>query len=523
MCCTRLVRIAPEIRFARATGSTIAYMVYGEGPVTICAVPPMAANVELAWNSPVIRRMFERFASFSRQVAFDKRGTGMSDRSLDIPGIDERVDELTAVMDDAGIEHAYLHGLSEGGPMAIMFAATYPERVDGLILEGTGASVATDEERATRAAADYQPSELLQRFIAGWGTPESITLGIFAPSLLADEEFVAWWPTFERQAANRDALATLMTLNIEMDARDALPHVRCPVLILHRTDDVAVPVERARETYRLLTELGAEVRLVELPGDDHFTFARDLDAIADEIERFTTGTVSDRPPVARHRVEIRTLGEFEVLVDGEPVPTSEWGSKRARTLLKRLVAAQGWPVTRDELIELLWPGELSDRLNARLSVQLSAVRRVLHGAVVADRSTVRLDLSAVSVDLAQWSRLDDDDDAIVDGYPGDFLPDDVYEDWSAGVRDEARSRFVASARRLATAAQETDDHERAEMVLRRIIAADMFDEPAHRALVTTLHAAGRLGEARTAHDVYVTAMAELSVPAAGYDDIVAGS
>ena len=499
MCCTRLMRLAPEIRFARATGSTIAYMTYGEGPVTVCAVPPMAANVELAWNSPVIRRMFERYASFSRQVAFDKRGTGMSDRSLDIPGIDERVDELTAVMDHAGIDHAYVHGLSEGGPMAIMFAATYPERVDGLILEGTGASLATDEDRAARAAADYQPTELRQRFISGWGTPESITLEIFAPSLLADEDFVAWWPTYERQAANRDALATLLDLNIEMDARDALPHVRCPVLILHRTDDLAVPVERARETHRLLIEAGLDVRLVELPGVDHFTFARDLDAIADEIERFTTGTVRDRPPVVRHRVEIRTLGEFEVLVDGEPVPTSEWGSKRARTLLKRLVAAQGWPVTRDELIELLWPDELSDRLNARLSVQLSAVRRVLHGAVVADRSTVRLDLDAVAVDLTRWSALDADD-AIVDGYPGDFLPDDVYEDWSAGVRDEARSRFVTSARRVATAAQATGDLERAETVLRRIIATDTYDEPAHRALVATLHAAGRLGEARAAHE-----------------------
>ena len=443
------MRLAPEIRFARATNSTIAYMVYGEGPVTICAVPPMAANVELAWNSPVIRRMFERYATFSRQVAFDKRGTGMSDRSLDIPGLDERIDELTAVMDDAGVDHAYLHGLSEGGPMAIMFAATYPERVDGLILEGTGASLSTDDDRRLRASPDYRPSEMRQQFISSWGTPDSMTLEVFAPTLLEDEEFAVWWPSYERQAANRDAIAALFDLNIEMDARDALPHVTCPVLILHRTDDLAVPVERARETYRLLQEAGADVRLVELPGIDHFTFAGDIDPIADEIERFTTGTVRDRPPVARHRVEVRTLGEFDVLVDGEPVPTSAWGSRRARTLLKRLVAAQGWPVTRDELIEILWPDELSDRLNARLSVQLSGVRRVLHGAVIADRSTVRLDLDAVDVDLARWSKLDPDadgDDAIVDGYPGDFLPDDVYEDWSSGVRDEARSRFVAAAR-----------------------------------------------------------------------------
>jgi len=510
----------PEIRFARATASTIAYVVYGDGPVTICAVPPMAQNVELAWDSPIVRRMFERYASFSRQVAFDKRGTGMSDRNLDIPGLDERVDELRAVMDDAGIEHAHLHGMSEGGPMAIMFAATYPERVDGLILEGTAASLATDADRDVIASGDHRPSELRQRFVSGWGTPDSSTVGHFAPSLTGDEEFVAWWPRYERQAATRDALGPLFDLNIEMDARGALPHVECPVLILHREGDRVVPVERARETLRLLVEAGADVRLVELPGDDHFSFAGDFDALADEIERFTTGTVRERPAVAAHHAEVRTLGGFEVLVDGIQVPTSEWGSKRARTLLKRLVAAQGWPVTRDELIDLLWPGELSNRLNARLSVQLSAVRRVLHGAVVADRSTVRLDLDAVDVDLERWSALVDDA-AVVDGYPGDFLPDDVYEDWSAGVRNEARSRFVTSARRVVDEAQTSGDHDRVESLLRRILVADAYDEPAHRALIVTLHATGRLGEARAAHDAYTAVMGDLAVSAADYDDIIA--
>jgi pimeloyl-ACP methyl ester carboxylesterase/DNA-binding SARP family transcriptional activator len=463
--------------------------------------------------------MFERYATFSRQVAFDKRGTGMSDRSLDIPSLDERIDEMTAVMDDAGVEHAFLHGLSEGGPMAIMWAATYPERVDGLILEGTGATLATDDDRATRFSPDYQESEMRREFIESWGTPNSKTLEMFAPTLLEDPEFAQWWVSYERQAANKDAIGTLFDLNIAMDAREALTHVKCPVLILHRTHDLAVPVERSRETYRLLKEHGADVRLVEMPGIDHLTFARDIDLTADEIERFTTGTVRERPPVVRHRVEVRTLGEFEVLVDGQPVPTSEWGSKRARTLLKRLVAAQGWPVTRDELIELLWPDEVSDRLNSRLSVRLSAVRRVLHGAVIADRSTVRLDLDAVDVDLARWSALDDDD-AIADAYPGDFLPDDVYDDWSGGVRDEARSRFVAAARRVAAAAHRAGDHERAEAVLRRIVAADAYDEPAHHALVTTLHAAGRLGESRAAHAAYVAAMADLAVPALDYDAVV---
>jgi pimeloyl-ACP methyl ester carboxylesterase len=106
--------LTPEIKFARANRSSIAYMDYGEGPVTVCAVPPSAQNVEMAWEWPATRQMFERYASFSRQLAFDKRGTGMSDRSLDIPTIDERVDEVAAVMDHAGVDRAFIHGVSEG-------------------------------------------------------------------------------------------------------------------------------------------------------------------------------------------------------------------------------------------------------------------------------------------------------------------------------------------------------------------------------------------------------------------------
>lgn len=508
--------LKPEIRFARASRSTIAYMVYGDGPATVCAVPPMAQNVELAWNSPHITAMFERFASFSRQVAFDKRGTGMSDRSLDIPGLDERVDELKAVMDHAGIDRAYIQGVSEGGPMAIMYAATYPDRVEGLILEGTGATMLTDEEREIRRTTER--TDLFRQFVDGWGTPDSITLQVFAPTLADDPEFSTWWPTYERQAASRDALETLMDLISDMDAREAIPRVECPVLIVHRTDDQATPVARARETYELFRDAGADVEMVEVEGRDHFSYAGDLEPIAAAIERFTTGTVRERAPVKTGRVEIRTLGVFEVLDGGEAVPTSEWGSKRARTLLKRLIAADGWPVTRDELIELLWPDELSDRLNARLSVQLSAVRRVLRGAVIADRSAVRLDLDAVDVDVTAWKRLDDDA-AVVDGYVGDFLPDDRFDDWTAPVREALRAKFVEAAHRELDRAMDDGDVGRVDGVARRLLDGDRYDEQAHRSLVRALHGAGRHGEARAAYDAYAAAMDDLAVTPTPFDSL----
>lgn len=503
----------PDVKFARAGSSSIAYQVHGQGPVTICTVPPMAQNIELAWNSPIMRRMLVEYGSFSRQVVFDKRGTGMSDRSLDIPALDERIDELAAVMDAADVDHAFLHGVSEGGPMAIMFAATYPDRVDGLILEGTGASLLSDEQRALRDDPTHRAASEVRTkaFADAWGTPESMTLSIFAPSLCADAEFAAWWSRYERHAANRDAITQLFRMNGEMDARGVLHRVDCPVLILHRVGDRVIPIDQARETYRLLDDAGADAQLIELEGSDHFTFAGDITALISEVERFTTGSVRQRPALATHRIAITTMGRFAVEVDDSAVPTSAWGSKRARTLLKRLIAARGWPVTRDELFEILWPDDDSARLGARLSVQLSAVRRILHGAVIADRSSIRLDLDAVDVDIERWFATSDDID-IIDGYVGEFLPDDRYDDWSGSVRDEIRMRFVSAARRLAEHADTTTDD--ALTVLSRVLLADPFDEGAHRALIGRLHADGRTGEASAAYEKYEAAMGELGIPAA---------
>ena len=209
------------------------------------------------------------------------------------------------------------------------------------------------------------------------------------------------------------------------------------------------------------------------------------------------------------------MGCFEVSVDGQRVPTSEWGPKRARTLLKRLVAARGWPVTRDELFELFWPGDASERLGARLSVQLSAVRRILRGGVVADRLSIRLDTSRLEIDVDAWFALDDDA-AIVEGY-SEFLPEDRYDDWSAPLRDAIRDRFVTAARRLIDT---IDDGAAFIPLLRRVVQVDPYDEPIQRALVGCLHADGRPAEAAAAHERYVEARAEPCLPAVKFDDII---
>jgi DNA-binding SARP family transcriptional activator len=398
--------------------------------------------------------------------------------------------------------------------MAILFAATYPERVESLILYGTGATL----------VADLTPSELdavrerQRAFAAIWGTDESAVVDRFAPSLAGDDEFRVWHQRYERHAASTESLLELLELSLEMDVREVLPSLDVPTLVVHRTGDQVIPVAYGRE-------LAAQIpgaRLVEQEGDDHFSYAGDVDAWMDEVERFVTGTVAVRPSEPPHSVRINTLGRFAVLVEGDEVPTSAWGSRRARQLCKRLVAARGWPVTRDELIDMLWPDEFDpQRLSARLSVQLSAVRRVLGGGVVADRQSVRLDLDAVATDLEDFHAAEADGD-IVAAYHGEFLAEDRYEDWAISSRDEARTRFVAAARRLAESAGAAGDHQRSAELARRLIAADRYDESAHRLLVAALLAAGEPGEARRAHGRWAEAMDELDVEIASFDE-VAGS
>ncbi|MEX2550044.1 MAG: alpha/beta hydrolase [Nitriliruptoraceae bacterium] len=303
----------------------------------------------------------------------------------------------------------------------------------------------------------------------------------------------------------------LLELSFAADVRELASRIQRPALVIHRTGDPVIPIERARELVALLPN----GRLFEQPGRDHFGYSGDVDGWVDEFERFVTGTVRSGPvaTVGRPTVHITTLGRFAVAVDGQEVPPADWGSRRARQLCKRLVAARGWPVTRDELFELLWPGETDrGRLGARLSVQLSGVRRVLHGGVIADRESVRLNLEEVDTDLEALFRASGDA-SVVAAYPGAFLPDDRYEIWTEGARAEAQARFVPSARRKARRLLDSDEPEAAVSLALRLREIDVYDEDAHRILITALERAGAVTEANRARAVYRSAMDELSRPA----------
>jgi DNA-binding SARP family transcriptional activator/tetratricopeptide (TPR) repeat protein len=234
-----------------------------------------------------------------------------------------------------------------------------------------------------------------------------------------------------------------------------------------------------------------------------------------------------RAPVSSARVAIKTLGGFGVFVDGEPVAATAWQSRKARDLVKILVARRGYPTPRDVLIELLWPDDPTDegRLRARLSVVLSTVRTVFGDAssVVADRASIGLDTRSIDIDVERFlaAVASDDLEGAEALYTGEFLPEDVYSDWSVGLREEVRLAFVGTARALARARTATGDHDRVLSLAARILEQDAYDDEAHRMLVGSLASSGRHGDARRAYELFAKRMDEIGLIAPAFDALVA--
>jgi pimeloyl-ACP methyl ester carboxylesterase/DNA-binding SARP family transcriptional activator len=503
----------PPVEFARARNGRLAYQRWGEGE-DIVSVPPLAQNIEMSWGHPVVVAMLERFGRIGRFLHYDKRGTGASGRISRPPGRDERVDDMRAVMDAAGIERAHLFGSSDGGATSFLFAAAYPERVRSVITFGGGASTVPPAW-----LSDELYDVVIQRqreLVPLWGTPESPWVDGFAPSLAGDQGFRDWHVKYQRSCCDSETLLDLIIMSIHTDVSEVLPEVRCPVLLLHRTDDRIVDVARSHEAAALLPD----ARVVEFPGEDHFGYAGDMDPWLDEFERWVRGSVQPVEASARPTsVRVVTMGRFAVEVDGEEVPISAWGSRHARTIVKRLAVARGWPVSRDELFELLWPGETDRRkVGSRLSVQLSTVRRVLRGGVVADRESVRLDLDEVDLDLAMLGDATDDA-TVVAAWTGEFLPGDTDLPWTAATRAEVATRAAAAGQRLAEDYLRTGMAGRAAEVARRLVAGNPLDLRAHEVLVAALLDTGQHVEAVAAHAAWAAAGDELGVRVAPLDPV----
>jgi len=264
----------------------IAYQVIGDGPIDLVFVMGWVSNVDEFWTEPSFANFLQRLAKFSRLIVFDKRGTGLSDRvdEKNLPTLEERMDDVRAVMDACGSKRAALFGVSEGGPMCALFAATYPERTAALLTFGTyvRARLAADYPWG-RSEEDYEA--FLRDISTGWGE-RPVGLESRAPSKVNDEAFRQWWTRYLVRSATPKTVLALVRMNSLIDVRAALPAISAPSLIMHCTGDRTLHVEGSRYMARRIR--GA--RLVEFPGDDHLPWTSDAEAVLNEIEEFLTGS-----------------------------------------------------------------------------------------------------------------------------------------------------------------------------------------------------------------------------------------
>jgi class 3 adenylate cyclase len=273
-----------ETRYARSGDVSIAYQVVGDGPFDLVYVPGFVSNIELMWEEPGLARFLERLASFSRLILFDKRGTGLSDPVPNdgLPTLEERMDDVRAVMDAVGSKRAALLGHSEGGNMCVLFSATHPERTTALLLVGSYAKRIRSEDYPWAPTVEERAREI-EETEATWGSPEAFRA--LAPSKENDPDFQRWIGRYLRQSASPKAAAALLRMNTQIDVRDVLPTIGVPTLLLYRTHDADVHVDEGR----YIAERIPGSTFVELPGADHLMWTGDTDALLDEVEGFLTG------------------------------------------------------------------------------------------------------------------------------------------------------------------------------------------------------------------------------------------
>jgi pimeloyl-ACP methyl ester carboxylesterase/DNA-binding CsgD family transcriptional regulator len=270
----------PETLYADSGGLSIAYQTLGDAPRDLVFIPSFVSNLELAWDWPPLAAFYLAFTSFARLILFDKRGTGLSDRVKKLPGIEERMDDLRAVMDAAGAREAAVVGVSEGAPLAISFAAAFPERVTHLVLYGPLPKASRTDDYPWAETSEWWDA-VIERFEQRWGSPDYMEADVEwrAPSERHNESFVRWWGQYRRLGASPGAAADLARMNSQIDVRDLLPQIKVPTTVIMRTDDRVISVDHGR----YVAENIPGARYVELPGEDHLPFVGDASALASAI------------------------------------------------------------------------------------------------------------------------------------------------------------------------------------------------------------------------------------------------
>ena len=272
----------PRTQFTTVDGLSIAYQVLGDGPIDLVYAPGWVSNVEYGWESPHYSRFMNNLARFCRLIIFDRRGCGLSDRDIGAPTLEERTEDIRAVMDAVGSERAAIFGVSEGGNMAAVFAATHPERTRALILHGSPAKGSWSPDYPWQ----IRPEDIDEEIAAlrrNWGGPFEMDMA--APSMIDDAAAREWLGAYLRNSTSPNTMEKITRLNAQIDIRDVLPTIAVPSLFLVREADGWCPVDEARYVVGLIPN--AELRI--FPGRDHLPWYGDQDQLVGEIEEFLTG------------------------------------------------------------------------------------------------------------------------------------------------------------------------------------------------------------------------------------------
>jgi pimeloyl-ACP methyl ester carboxylesterase len=309
----------PETRYAKSGDVHIAYQTFGRG-TDLVIVPGWASHIEYAWEEPVYAQFLTRLSSFCRVTWFDKRGTGLSDRDVGMPTLEQRMDDVRVVMDAVGIRRAAIFGISEGGSMSALFAATYPEKVSHLILYGGFARRIWTPEYPW-APTLKEREEWIDSLEKGWGG--DVEIDSLAPSRANEAAFKKWFATYRRLSVSPAAAVALAKMNTFIDIRSVLPTIHVPTLVIHRTGDRDVKVENGR----YLAENIPGAKFVELPGEDHLLTAGDPDQIVDQIQEFVTGVRQ-----AAHTDRVLSTILFTDIVDSTQ-KANQLGDSRWKNLL----------------------------------------------------------------------------------------------------------------------------------------------------------------------------------------------
>jgi pimeloyl-ACP methyl ester carboxylesterase/DNA-binding winged helix-turn-helix (wHTH) protein len=350
-----VLQSSPSVRYARSGRVNIAYQVIGDGPPDLVFVMGWVSHLEYFWREPSFAHFLRRLTSFGRLILFDKRGTGLSDAVPvdELPTLDERLDDVRAVMDAAGSTRAVLVGVSEGGPLCSLFAATYPEKTDALIMIGSYARRMRDVDYPWGPTREERDA-FLETIVREWGGP--VGLDVRGPSRMHDPAFREWWAAYLRMGASPGAAVALTRMNAEIDIRDLLPSIQVPTLVIHRMGDQCLRVEEGRFLASRIR--GAE--FVELEGADHLPFLGDQESLFAAIETFLA------------RAHVRTTPDLSLASVVTLVPRPDDAGADLRRGFERAVTASR--------------GRLASQSSDRLAAVFEGPRRAVQCALAAVRS-----------------------------------------------------------------------------------------------------------------------------------------